>query len=260
MPILSLRVAALLSCVLVAAACQTPPPTVAASDIAPRLVAVPDVPLAGMATMRAAEISPRHVRFDVADHRIAMRLPDGFCEIGDHAPAGILKTLQSSFKKQSFEISSLALPCAIMTGRQKASLPLAMTLIGQMMDDGAPLILTSDRMDTFDMLVRMLHPENGSAAGRQLVMESFIEGFEKSGNKVEHFDAVSSNGHIRGRLLMREGREAVAGNWVFMDMVVARISDRVLGVGVINVSRQPAPPDIKDDSEGMFAALRQVRN
>lgn len=259
MPVLSLRVAALLSCALIAAACQTPPATVAGSEIAPRLAAAPDVPLSGMATMRAAEVSPRHVRFDLADHRIAMRLPDGFCAIDSDAPATLRQALKS-FDKDAFRISSLAMPCAVLKGEEQAKLPLAFSITGQVMNAGVPLVLSADTQRTFNTLVKMLHPGNGNQKQRRLVMDSFIKGVEKSGKTVEHFDAASSDGRIRGRLLMRDDKTDFAGRWIFVDLVFAPVGDRVLGVGVFNVSVQPAPPNIKDDSEQLFATLRQVRN
>jgi len=184
MPILSLRAAALLSCVLVLAACQSPPSDTATAGGAPRSVVAPDVPIAGMATIRAAEVSRGHARFDLADHLIALRLPDGFCAIGYDSPAALMAMLRR-LEKGSVELKNIALSCGFLDGREAFKLPFAATVIGQWTDDdGAPLVLNADRRAKFDAVVTVLHPKHANPASRELIIYEFIKGAEKSGDSV----------------------------------------------------------------------------
>ncbi|MDF1721097.1 MAG: hypothetical protein P1U65_10515 [Minwuia sp.] len=258
MPMLFLRLSALLASVLVVAACQTPPELPPGTPSA-RMASAPAIPLADMATMRGGELSSRFARFDVAGHQVAMQLPAGFCEVDDNAPAWAAG-FRRALDRDAFTISSLAMSCAVLQGRDRLSFPVAAILVGQMSDGSSPVVVDATLRKQYDQVLTILRPENGTGAARQLVLDAFIEGAERAGNSVEHLDAETVGDRIRGRVLFKEGDDKPTDNWVFMDVVIAMVGERLLGIGVVNVSRQPAPPDIAEDSEGLFATLRQVRN
>ncbi|MDF1735941.1 MAG: hypothetical protein P1U37_11690 [Minwuia sp.] len=219
-------------------------------------------PLPNVVSMTPAELSGDYVSFPLTDHELAMRLPDGFCVTSARTPLHLQEAL-ARFDVSTLEMKVLALSCAALEGQTQLAFPIPMVVAGLMRREGVPLVFDADLGEDYARMVRILGQQGDSKIrdlARELFLKSMVSRIERSGFAVGHLDMRSRNNRIRLEVLAEVPVDGIDGNvWYFADFLVGPVGDRLLGVGVVNVDLVPSPPAVSQNSEMLFATLRQVR-
>lgn len=233
------------------------------SPVAPKSGQLAVQPLAGIGTMNPGEMTADHVRFSLTDHEMALRLPDGFCIAGEKTPADMQDAL-AKFDVSTLEMKVLALSCAMLEGRAPMGFPIPMVIAGLMRREGLPLVMDEEFGADYARMVRILGHQDDSKIrllARELFLKSMVNRIEGGGFSVGHLDMRSQDNRIRLEVLAEVSADGTDRNlWYFADFLVGPVGDRLLGIGVVNIDQNPTPPATDQDSEALFATLRQVRN
>jgi len=241
----------------VAAGCQS------TSSVVPTTRQLVVQPLADIGTMTPAEMTGDHVRFSLTDHELALRLPDGFCIASERTPADLQNAL-ARFDVSTLEMKVLASSCAMLDGTARMGFPIPMVIAGLMRREGLPLVMDEDFGADYARMVRILGHHDDSKIrllARELFLKSIVNRIEGGGFSVGHLDMRSHDNRIRLEVLAEVPVDGLGRNvWYFADFMVGPVGDRLLGIGVVNIDLQPTPPSTDQDSETLFATLRQVRN
>lgn len=252
LPVVGLLVAGLL------AGCQS---TGADGESAP--VAVVEAPLLGeLAVVKRSGLLLADATFPVAAHHVAMTLPTGYCVIGDRGPTQVVDQL-SGLSDHGFQVDVVAMACPIASGRVTLSLPMSIAFAGRVLRDGTPIIMNEADRRQYKVIRDALQPGGGDAAIREVFLESFVKGAETSGTRVEHIEARAVGETVQASVLMLVAGEGVSSRsetWVFIDMTIGEIADRLVGLGLMSIGQEPTPPNASHDSVALYNGLRQVRN
>lgn len=220
-------------------------------------------PLAGIGTMNPGEMTADHVRFSLTDHELAMRLPDGFCIASERTPAHLQNAL-AGFDVSTLEMKVLAFSCAVLEGRAPMDFPIPMVIAGLMRREGLPLVMDEEFGADYARMVRILGHQDDSKIrllARELFLKSMVNRIEGGGFSVGHLDMRSQENRIRLEVLAEVPADGTGRSiWYFADFLVGPVGDRLLGIGVVNIDRNPTPPATDHDSETLFNSLRQVGN
>ncbi len=233
------------------------------SSVAPKIGPIAVQPLAGIGTMTPAEMTGNHVRFSLTDHDLALRLPDGFCIANEKTPENLQNAL-AKFLVSLLDMKVLAFSCAVLEGKVSKVFPIPMVVAGLVRREGLPMVMDEEGVARYARMVRFLDHRDDSETrllAREIFLSSIVDSIESAGFSVGHLDMRSRDNRIRLEVLAEMHVNSIGRKiWYFGDFLAGPVGDRLLGIGVVNMDQNPTPPATDQDSESLFANLRQVRN